>query len=110
MDRLRGAAAFSRVFHNGRRLETSRIQLVVVPADEVPGRIGYVIGRRQLPRAVDRNRLRRLLRETMRARRAVTKSFDIVVRLRDGGLRADLPKIAAEAAALLDILAPAGRR
>ena len=34
-----------------------------------PGRVGYVIGTKQLPRAVDRNRLRRMLREAIRARR-----------------------------------------
>ena len=101
--------AFARVFHNGRRLETGRVQVLVVPAAEGIGRIGYVIGRKELPRAVDRNRLRRLLREAVQVRRAVTRSFDIVVRLRDGCVRADLPGIAAEAAVLLDSLAPAAR-
>ena len=109
-DRLRGEAAFARVFHSGQRLETSRVQVVAVPAAEGSGRIGYVIGRRQLPRAVDRNRLRRLLREAVRGRRTVTRSFDIVVRVREACLRADLPRIAAEAAALLDSLAPAACR
>ena len=82
----------------------------MVPAAEGSGRIGYVIGRKQLARAVDRNRLRRLLREVVRVRRAVTRSFDIVVRLRDTSPRADLPEIAGEAASLLDSLAPAVRR
>ena len=106
-DRLRGAEAFARVFHNGRRLETGRVQVLAVPAAEGTGRIGYVIGRKQLPRAVDRNRLRRLLREAARLRRPVTRSFDIVVRLRDACPRADVSGVAAEAASLLDGLATA---
>ena len=109
-DRLRGAAAFARVFHNGRRLEASRIQLLVAPAAEGPGRVGYVIGRKQLPRAVDRNRLRRMFRETLRARHSVTQQFDIVLRLRRSCARAEVPAVAAEAALLLDSLAnPVGR-
>jgi ribonuclease P protein component len=69
-----------------------------------------VIGRRQLSRAVDRNRLRRLFREAVRVRRPVTRSYDIVVRLRDTCLRADVPEVAAEAASLLDGLARAVAR
>jgi ribonuclease P protein component len=109
-DRLRGAAAFARVFHNGRRLEASRIELLVAPVPEGPGRIGYVIGRKQLPRAVDRNRLRRMLREALRVRRATTQGFDIVLRLSQTCAPADLPAVAAEARALLDSLALPTRR
>ena len=86
------------------------MQVLVAPAAGSPGRIGYVIGRRQLPRAVDRNRLRRLLRETLRGRRAMTEGFDIVLRLRDSCAAADLAAIAAEAGALLDGLAPPSRQ
>jgi ribonuclease P protein component len=108
-DRLRGAAAFARVFHSGKRLDASRIEVLVAPAADGSGRVGYVIGRKQLPRAVDRNRLRRLLREALRARRATTKGLDIVLRLRQSCPAADLSEIAAEAGALLDSMAPPRR-
>jgi ribonuclease P protein component len=78
--------------------------LIALPAAEPGGRIGYVIGARHLPRAVDRNRLRRLLREAWRARREALGGFDIVLRLRDACVAADLPAIAAEAAALFEAL------
>jgi ribonuclease P protein component len=107
---LRGEADFTRVFRDGRRLGTGRIQLFVAPTQRGGGKVGYVIGRRQLPRAVDRNRLRRMLRETLRRRRGVTRDFDIVVRLLKGCARAELASVAAEAAALLDGLATAFRR
>ena len=44
--------------------------------------MGYVIGRKAMPRAVDRNRLRRRLRESMRAARPAIEQFDIIVRVR----------------------------
>ena len=108
-DRLRGAAAFARVFHNGRRLDASRIQLLVAPVPAGPGRVGYVIGRKQLPRAVDRNRLRRMLREMLRVRPDATQGFDIVLRLRETCTPAELPGVAAEARGLLDSLPPTAR-
>jgi len=64
-----------------------------------------VIAARHLPRAVDRNRLRRLLRELFRARRAAAGDFDIVLRLRRACSAAELTAVAAEAASLLDVLA-----
>jgi len=102
--RLRGAADFARVFRNGRRLEAPRVQLIVAPAAEVPGRVGYVIGSRQLARAVDRNRLKRLLREMWRPRRMAMREFDIVLRLRRACSATELAAVAAEAGALLDTL------
>jgi ribonuclease P protein component len=102
---LRGSAAFARLFRSGRRLEAERVQLLALPAAEAPGRIGYVIGSRHLPRAVDRNRLRRMLREIFRARRGAAGRFDIVLRLRGACSAAELASVAAEAASLLDVLA-----
>jgi ribonuclease P protein component len=69
-----------------------------------------VISRKQLPRAVDRNRLRRMLREALRVRRRATLGFDIVLRLSQTCARAELPGVAAEARALLDSLAPPARQ
>jgi ribonuclease P protein component len=56
--RLRGTGAFEAVFAAGRRLDGCYLQLVAAPAAQSIGRIGYVIGRKAMPRAVDRNRLR----------------------------------------------------
>ena len=66
--------------------------------------MGYVIGKKLLGRAVDRNRLKRMLREAIRARRPATNAFDLVVRLRQPCAAAELAGVAAEAAALLDSL------
>jgi ribonuclease P protein component len=78
------------------------VQLIVAPAAELPGQVGYVIGAKHLPRAVDRNRLRRVLREALRVRRAALSGFDIVLRLRRACGRSEVAAVASEAATLLD--------
>ena len=105
--RLRGAAAFAAVFRRGLRLEGERLQLVALPTDGA-GRVGYVIGRKLLARAVDRNRLRRMLREVIRTRRAATSAFDVIVRLRRPCGAKDFAGAVAEASALLDALGSRG--
>jgi ribonuclease P protein component len=106
---LRGSAEFAAVLRNGRRFEGKRIQLVVAPAASRAGRVGYVIGSKHLKRAIDRNRLKRMLREAIRARRPATSAFDLVVRLRAPCTRAELESAAVEAAALLATLGQAPR-
>ena len=56
--------------------------MIAAPAAEAPGRIGYVIGRKLMRRAVDRNRLRRRLREVIRAARPAIERYDVVLRVR----------------------------
>ncbi|MGH8713090.1 MAG: ribonuclease P protein component [Casimicrobiaceae bacterium] len=107
---MRGAAAFARLFRQGRRIEAEHLQLLAAPAAGAIGRVGYVIGKQQLSLAVDRNRLRRMLREAVRRRRPALDAFDIVLRLRRRSQPAGLRAIGEEAAVLLDILAPARLR
>ena len=95
---------FDRLFRAGRRLDSPRVQLIVAPAADPPGRIGYVIGAKQMPRAVDRNRLRRVLRDAICTRRAVLAGLDIVIRLRRACARSEIEVVASEALALLDRL------
>lgn len=80
------------------------MQLVAAAAARVPGRIGYVIGRKTLPRAVDRNRLRRCLRETVRAMRPALASYDVILRVKKVANRHELDAAVTEAAGLLAAL------
>jgi len=99
--RLRGAGAFEAVFRTGARHDGQFLQLIVAPAAQSPGRVGFVIGRKTMRRAVDRNRLRRRLRESLRAARPAIEAFDIVLRVRRVVPRADISTAAAESARLL---------
>jgi len=93
------------VFRTGRRVEGVYLQLVVAPAATSCGRTGYVIARKVLPRAVDRNRIRRKLREIVRAHRAALGAFDVIVRVRRAGSRAEQDAAALEAQRMLAALA-----
>ena len=75
--------------------------MIAAPAAHDPGRVGYVIGRKAMPRAVDRNRLRRRLREAVRAARPLADRYDMILRVRAPLARSAIPAAAAEAAVLL---------
>ncbi len=102
--RLSGASAFEAVFKAGRRSEGRHVQLVAAAAAKTPGRVGYVIAARTLPRAVDRNRLRRCLRELVRAQRPALSSYDVILRVKKVGNRAELDAAVSEVAGLISTL------
>ncbi|MEP6656497.1 MAG: ribonuclease P protein component [Betaproteobacteria bacterium] len=104
---MTGTGAFESVFKIGRRREGAYLQLVYAPARGVPGRVGYVLGKKALPLAVDRNRVRRMLREIVRAARPQLAGYDLIVRLKRGCPRTQFRAIAGEAAELLSLLSPA---
>ena len=57
------------------------MQLHSMPSDSGP-RLGVIVGRHAWPRAVDRNRFRRLVRETFRVLQHRLQQRDYVVRAR----------------------------
>lgn len=63
-------------------------------------RIGLVIGKKQLKRAVDRNRARRVIREQFRCRRQQLPACDLVVRLAVKQVRLDAKLLAADLASV----------
>lgn len=51
--------------------------------DKAPGaRLGVVVGRKNLPRAVDRNTVKRIIREAFRQQRMAMPPRDMLFRLR----------------------------
>jgi len=89
------------VFASGQRVDGRYLQLVAAPAAQDPGRIGFIIGRRALPLAVDRNRLRRRLRAAVVAARPGSTRYDMILRVRQPVARADIESAADEGAVLL---------
>ena len=102
--RLTGPGAFEAVFQAGRRSEGRHVQLIAAVAAKSPGRVGYVIAARTLPRAVDRNRLRRCLREAVRGLRPALSAFDVILRVKKVANRTELEAAVSEAAHLLAAL------
>jgi ribonuclease P protein component len=79
---------------------------VSAPAQREYGRAGFIIGRKALPLAVDRNRLRRLLRVALARSRPGIDGYDVILRLARGCTRRELDAVAADADMLLRTLAP----
>lgn len=107
--RLAGTGAFDRVFRGGARRDGEYLQIVFIDAAPGSGRAGLVIGRAALPRAVDRNRVRRMLREVLRRARPAIDGYDVILRLRKRVPRSAFPQVAAEAARLVATISSCAR-
>lgn len=66
--RVRAAADFERIFKHGRRVAEPLLSLHWLHED-VPARLGLAVSRKVDPRAVGRNRIKRVLRDQFRALR-----------------------------------------
>ncbi len=63
-----------------------------------------MIAAKAIPRAVDRNRLRRRLRETLRAARPAIEIYDVIVRVKRAVARNEILAAAAEGPMLVERL------
>ena len=107
--KLTGTGAFEAVLRGGHRRDGEYLEIIAMPSARECGRVGMVIGRKALPRAVDRNRIRRMLRVVLRHARPAIGSFDLIVRLKRGVPRHRFPLIAADAAQLIASVAMQSR-
>ena len=63
---LRGSNDFQRVYRTGKRYEGHLLTVFVLPNSLTQHRLGITASRKALGKAVDRNRAKRLLRESFR--------------------------------------------
>ena len=80
---MRRKAQIKAVLARGRSTRASGMQLYTLAGDGGP-RLAVVVARRILPRAVDRNRFKRVVRETFRTQKNSLLPGDYIVRGRDG--------------------------
>jgi ribonuclease P protein component len=90
------------MFRLGSRVEGRHVQVLTMRAQPGPGRIGYVISRKVMRRAVDRNRLKRRLREFLRTRDPEVGAFDLVIRVKRTVVREAMDEVFREACTLVD--------
>lgn len=94
--RLVRPAEFTRVYREGRRIAGGSLQIIYRTGESTRPRLGLAVPKRILPRAVDRNRVKRLIRESFRRHRAQLPPLDLVVALRgrkQRGTPADLTAV-----------------
>lgn len=77
--RLTESRDFNRVFEQASRVRDRYFTILYRPSEGAEPRLGMAVSRRTAPKATDRNRIKRLVRETFRHRRARLGPRDIVV-------------------------------
>lgn len=77
--RLLDAAQFRRVFAHPTESSDGLFRVLAIPNDVGYARLGLAISKRCARRAVERNRIKRIVRESFRAGQAAVGSLDLVV-------------------------------
>lgn len=80
--RLLNAAQFDVVFKQGRRFNVGAFTAVVASNELGFPRIGFAFSKKHLPLSVQRNRVRRILREQFRLQQGALAPVDLVLMLR----------------------------
>lgn len=105
--RLTRTDEYSSVFGFRKAIRGQWLMLHFQPAAAATGaRLGIVVGKKQLRRAVDRNRVKRVLREQFRCRRSALPAYDLVARLAVKPAPLDARQLAADFVQLLGRLRP----
>jgi len=74
-DSLRQSSEFKRVYEQGSRYDSSLITAFVLRNDQGKHRLGITVSRKTAIRALDRNRAKRLLRETFRLQKPLIEQL-----------------------------------
>lgn len=85
--RLLKASEYSHVFAKADKISDGFWTLIVRPNDVGYARLGLAIAKKALPRAVDRNRMKRIARESFRQSHDLMPAVDIVVLTRRGSAK-----------------------
>ena len=109
--RLLNATDFGRVFQKGCCKAGDQAFLLLATYNELNrARLGLTIAKKQLKRAVDRNRVKRIAREAFRHQQSTLAGIDIVVLCRSGATGLDKGEIRRKLDRLFDKIARLNNR
>ncbi|MES1924153.1 ribonuclease P protein component [Salinisphaera sp. T31B1] len=77
--RLRNAGDFRAVFKHGSKKVSAGFVVIFAPGSAMRARLGLALAKRRIARSVDRNRVKRVLRESFRCHQQGLGNVDIVV-------------------------------
>ena len=77
--RLLTASDYQRVFQQPQKSGGRALTVLARPSGRAPARLGLAIPRKQIRRAVERNRVKRLIRESFRQHQDLLRGLDVVV-------------------------------
>lgn len=93
--RLLNASDYEQVFdHNSVKVANSSLLLLAKPTDGCLSRLGLVVAKKNIPTAVQRNRIKRVARETFR-KKQFQGSLDVVFLARQGADKLSTQKLTA---------------
>ncbi|CAE7163569.1 rnpA [Symbiodinium microadriaticum] len=82
--RLQNASEFEAVFSRNRFKVSNRYFLILALPSDHCSRLGIVVAKKNIAKAVQRNRVKRLIRESFRLSAEIPEGLDIVVLVRKG--------------------------
>jgi ribonuclease P protein component len=108
--RFTAQGSFGPVLKGSRKLRGRYAILHVAPARNSHSRLGIALTRRLVPASTDRNRVKRLVRESFRRHVVKQSGLECVVTLRQRFAAEDVPAVIAEVDSLFDQLHKNGAR
>ncbi|HUG98913.1 MAG TPA: ribonuclease P protein component [Gammaproteobacteria bacterium] len=100
--RLLSPVDFTRVLGSGRRSSDALFSVVAIPGPGPGARLGLAISRKVSRSAVQRNRIKRVVRECFRKQGTRLPALDIIVMARPGAAECDNHRLATSIEALLE--------
>jgi ribonuclease P protein component len=87
--RLRTTKEFQQTYKVARKFKYDGVTVFANRNNLTHARLGLSIAKRQIPRAVDRNRIKRIIRESFRLKQAELSNLDIIVTVYSSLLQPD---------------------
>ena len=81
-DRLQSASQYTRVFDQAKKSSSEFFTILSRENTEAQPRLGIVVAKRRAKRSVDRNMIKRIIRESFRLNKAILPANDFIVILK----------------------------